>query len=128
MESDHESTERDPVRSGMLRGSTGWDEFVAARSRAFESLRQESEIFRLEKAWTLSTAGSDLGAKRAGPTRQGGGLVALGGAMSQAARAVVNRCWRAAPTRGALRDRARRRRATPRSCRRSCRWSSRSGS
>ena len=60
MESDHESTEREPVRvSGMLRGSSGWDEFVAARGRALESLRQESEIYRLEKAWA-STAGDDL--------------------------------------------------------------------
>jgi len=39
----------------------GWDEFVAARNWAFESLREASEIYRLEKASALSTAGSDLG-------------------------------------------------------------------
>jgi hypothetical protein len=62
MQSDHDSTERDPVwTSGVLNGSVGWDEFVAARNRAFESLREASEIYCLEQAWALSFAGRDLG-------------------------------------------------------------------
>jgi hypothetical protein len=39
----------------------GWDEFVAARNRAFESLREASEIYCLEQAWALPFAGRDLG-------------------------------------------------------------------
>ncbi len=57
-----EPNDRDQVRvTGMQRGSPGWDEFVAARNRAYDSLREASEIYRLEKAWALSTAGRDVG-------------------------------------------------------------------
>ena len=62
MTDEFEPNDRDRVRmTGMQQGSESWDEFVAARSRAFDSLREASEIYRLEKAWALSTTGRDVG-------------------------------------------------------------------
>lgn len=62
MPGDSEPNDRDQVRTtGIRRGSAGWDEFVAARNRAFDSLREASEIYRLEKAWALSPTGRDVG-------------------------------------------------------------------
>jgi hypothetical protein len=62
MKGNFEPNDRNQFRmTRMQRGSPGWDEFVAARNRAFDSLREASEIYRLEKAWALSTAGRDVG-------------------------------------------------------------------
>lgn len=58
-----ERSDRDQARMSATHRDAppGWDEFVAARNRAFDSLRQASEIHRLERAWALSTAGRNVG-------------------------------------------------------------------
>jgi hypothetical protein len=62
MQGDSEPNDRDQVRmTGIRRGFPGWDEYVAARNRAFDSLREASEVYRLEKAWAMSTTGRDVG-------------------------------------------------------------------
>jgi hypothetical protein len=62
MQGDHGPNERDRFRASRSgEGFARWDEYVAARSRVFDSLREASEIYRLEKAWAMSTAGRDVG-------------------------------------------------------------------